>query len=69
MLPIAGPWLRLIDALAYAKKLQPRTVIPIHDGIIRNFMLQRMYDNMCHPQFEEAGIEFRPLAPHEFLET
>ncbi|MBF6237855.1 MBL fold metallo-hydrolase [Nocardia otitidiscaviarum] len=31
-LPISGPWMRIADAIDYAAALQPRVVIPIHDG-------------------------------------
>ncbi len=64
LLPIAGPWCRLVDALDYAKKLQPRLCIPIHDGIIKEFMLERMY-SMCSAKLKESGIEFKPLALHD----
>lgn len=65
-LPIAGPWIRLVDALAFAKKLKPKHVIPIHDAIIKEFMLERIYA-MCRAALEKEGIAFHPLALEETL--
>ena len=36
-LPLAGPWATLTEAVNFAKKMKPKTVIPIHDGIIKDF--------------------------------
>jgi len=60
-LPIAGPWCRLVDALEFAKTIGPKTTIPIHDGIIKEFMLERMYA-MCKTKLSEKSIVFHPLA-------
>ena len=60
-LPIAGPWATMVAALELVDKLKPKTVIPIHDAIIKDFMLERMYDRMLKPLLEERGIVFRPL--------
>lgn len=65
-LPVAGPWMRLVDALAFAKKLKPKHVIPIHDAIIKDFMLERIYA-MCRTALEKDGITFHPLALGETL--
>lgn len=65
-LPVAGPWMRLVDALAFAKKLKPKHIIPIHDAIIKDFMLERIYA-MCHAALEKDGITFHPLALGETL--
>jgi L-ascorbate metabolism protein UlaG (beta-lactamase superfamily) len=60
-LPIAGPWLRLPDALHYAIRVKPKFAFPIHDGIIRtdigNFALT-LGEKILKPR----GIEFRPMA-------
>ena len=67
-LPIAAPWLRLVDALMYGRSLAPRTVIPIHDAIIKDFMLERIYA-MAKTTLEKYGIAFQPLAPGETTQT
>ncbi len=66
-LPIAGPWIRLVDALAFAIKLKPKHVIPIHDAIIKDFMLERMYA-MCKAALEKEDIAFHPLGLGDILE-
>lgn len=59
-MPVAGPWLRLIDSLELAKRLKPQMVIPIHDAIIKDFMLERIY-MMCETYLKKEGIRFEPL--------
>lgn len=34
-LPVAGPWMRLEEAIEYAKVVKPRVVFPVHDGMLR----------------------------------
>ena len=36
-LPVAGPWMRMKDALEYAKALKPRTSFPVHDAFIHDW--------------------------------
>ncbi len=59
-LPVAGPWSHLADGIDFAKRLKPRVVIPIHDAIIKDFMLERIYA-MCDTALKSEGIEFHPL--------
>ena len=60
-LPIAAPWLRAVDSIAFAKDIKPQHVIPIHDTIVKDFMLERMYSGMIGPKLEKEGIAFHPL--------
>ena len=34
-LPIAGPWMKLSEAVDYAKQLSPRITFPVHDGMLQ----------------------------------
>lgn len=36
-LPVAGPWMRMKDAIDYTKVLKPRICFPVHDAIIQTF--------------------------------
>ncbi len=36
-LPVAGPWMRMKDALLYAQALKPRTSFPVHDAFIHEW--------------------------------
>jgi len=67
-LPIAGPWATLNDGMAMTARLKPKIVIPIHDAIIKDFMLSRMYDVMLKPALAEANIDFRVLALNEEIQ-
>lgn len=66
-LPVAGPWSRLADGVDFAKALRPRIVIPIHDWIIKDIFLERIY-GMCRAVFAKEGIQFQPLGLGEGLE-
>lgn len=66
-LPIAGPWLTLVEAFAFARALEPKMVIPAHDVIIKDFFLERMYE-MCDFVFEKERIRFVRLPLGETLE-
>lgn len=67
-LPVAGPWLKLVEAIELAYLLKPKIVIPIHDWIIKDVMLDRIYA-MCQNKFESHGIAFKPLKLGEKLEV
>lgn len=34
-LPVAGPWLKLSEAIDYAVALKPKVCFPVHDGILK----------------------------------
>jgi L-ascorbate metabolism protein UlaG (beta-lactamase superfamily) len=36
-LPVAGPWMRMKDALVYAQLLKPRISFPVHDAFIQDW--------------------------------
>lgn len=36
-LPVAGPWMKLSDAINYAKNIRPRICFPVHDAILQDF--------------------------------
>ena len=67
-LPVVAPWLRLVDALGFADTLKPKKVIPIHDAIMKDFMLERIYA-MCANHFTKQGIDFHSLQLEEKLEV
>lgn len=67
-LPIAGPWARLVDAVDMIDRLQPEVVIPIHDWVVKDVMLQRMY-GMLKSVCDQREIIFRPVEPGEVLDN
>ncbi len=34
-LPVAGPWMRLLEAIDYALEIKPKTCFPMHEGILK----------------------------------
>lgn len=34
-LPVAGPWMKLEEAVEYAKLIKPKAIFPVHDGMLR----------------------------------
>lgn len=36
-LPVAGPWIKVSEAIDYALKIKPNICFPVHDGILVNF--------------------------------
>jgi L-ascorbate metabolism protein UlaG (beta-lactamase superfamily) len=63
-LPVAGPWMKMSEALDYAILLKPKLVFPVHDGILRT-------PGMFHPQAQkvlnENHIEFTSVVNGEDL--
>ncbi|QQR78972.1 MAG: MBL fold metallo-hydrolase [Candidatus Moraniibacteriota bacterium] len=34
-LPVSAPWMRIEEAIEYAKAIKPKAVFPVHDGMLR----------------------------------
>ena len=34
-LPVSGPWVKIADAVEYAKMLKPKICFPVHDGMLK----------------------------------
>ena len=66
-LPVAGPWMKISEAIDFAKLVKPRTAFGVHDGMIvqgfGNFAAM-MLQNFLKPD----GIEYVALAPGETKE-
>lgn len=59
-LPTAGPWMKIGEAIDFAKKLKPRVAFPVHDGMIVpqfGIFATRMLQNFL----KEDNIEFMAL--------
>ncbi len=65
-LPIAGPWMKIREAVDYVLTVKPRHVIPVHDGMLKTAVPQhRLLESVLPP----AGIQFLPAelaTPMEF---
>ena len=65
-LPVAGPWMKLPEAIDYALELKPKTCFPVHDGILKS----PGSTHLIPPKvLEPKGIKFMVLEidkEHEF---
>lgn len=65
-LPVAGPWMRLAEAIDYALEIKPKTCFPVHEGILK----QPGSTHAIPPKvLEPNGIKFVVLEidkEHEF---
>ena len=66
-LPVAGPWMKISEAIDFAKKIKPRVAFGVHDGMIvagfASFVAQ-MLSGFLKPN----GTEFVALASGETKE-
>ena len=54
-LPVAGPWVKIGDAIRYALEVKPRVAFPVHDGGLVNGGMAHRTPSMVLPKY---GIEF-----------
>lgn len=66
-LPIAGPWMRLKEAIEYAMTIKPRTSFPVHDGVLVEGFRARVGE-MTQSILGEQGIGFVALKDGETRE-
>ncbi|MEL7978182.1 MBL fold metallo-hydrolase [Isoptericola sp. F-RaC21] len=63
--PVAGPWMKLAEAVDYVRQVSPRVAVPIHDAILNDAghgLVDRLVGGL-------GGAEYRRLAPGEPLEV
>lgn len=63
-LPIAGPWLKISEAIDYAKALRPKVVFPVHDGMLKFNAPTRAIPKTF---LEPLGIRFVPCEDGEVV--
>ena len=64
-LPVCAPWLRLADAIDFAKRLKPRLCFPIHDGMLKHV---GPFYNLPQVNLEPEGIAWQVLEPGKMYE-
>lgn len=57
-LPVAGPWMKLSEAIEYAKAVKPKKVFPVHDGMLRQGIELGPTRRIPTMLLEPRGIEF-----------
>lgn len=65
-LPVAGPWLKISEAVDYAEAVKPKVCFPVHDGMIKeNF---NFAGRMLTPILEKSDIKFLPMNASDSVE-
>jgi L-ascorbate metabolism protein UlaG (beta-lactamase superfamily) len=59
-LPVSAPWTSELRAAEFAVAMRPKHVIPIHDGHMKSFFQERMYERF-KAALEKSGTVFHPL--------
>lgn len=68
-LPVAGPWMKLEDAIEYAKLIKPKVVFPVHDGMLRQGIELGPTRRLPTLLLEPLGIKFVDItegSTHDF---
>lgn len=64
-LPVAAPWMKLAQAIDYAKELKPKICFPVHDGMLKIIgPVHRLPESILTPE----GIQFTVLEEGEGYE-
>jgi L-ascorbate metabolism protein UlaG (beta-lactamase superfamily) len=64
-LPVSGPWMKMSEAIEYAKTLKPKVCFPVHDGFLK---FGGPFHLMPQKLLPPAGIAFEILADGETKE-
>lgn len=66
-LPLMAPWTTELEVAAFAHRISPQQIIPIHDGYAKDFFLKQRYENF-EKHFAKSGIKFHLISkPGEFV--
>lgn len=68
-LPVAGPWMRIEEAIEYAKTIKPKAVFPVHDGMLRQGIQLGPTRRIPKMLLDPLGIEYVDMtegATHDF---
>lgn len=57
-LPTGGPWMKVSEAIDYAKALKPKVVIPIHDAMYTGEVRETSIPRWIGAPLEADGIKF-----------
>jgi L-ascorbate metabolism protein UlaG (beta-lactamase superfamily) len=60
-LPMMAPWATELQIFDFAVRMAPETVVPIHDGFVKDFFLRSRYENF-DKFLAKQNIEFRAMA-------
>jgi L-ascorbate metabolism protein UlaG (beta-lactamase superfamily) len=62
ILPTMAPFATELKIADFADRLQPKRILPVHDGFAKDFFMKQRYDNYIK-HFDEKGIRFINIKP------
>lgn len=65
--PNGGPWSTTLQSVEFLKQVRPKIALPIHDGMHKDFWLERLNDSM-YEWSSELGVEYRVLSTKDSIE-
>lgn len=57
LVPEVAPWMKASEAVEYIQRVEPKMVIPVHDGLLSE-MGKNIYDNFLRAACGEVGAEY-----------
>jgi L-ascorbate metabolism protein UlaG (beta-lactamase superfamily) len=60
ILPVTAPFLTEVEALAFARRMEPKQVLPVHDGYVKDFFRKGRYDTY-EDYLKKDGIRFHRM--------
>ena len=67
LLPVYAPWCKIAEVIDYARAVNPRLSVPIHDALLSEVGLS-LVDRLLGPQGPGIGADYRRLGPADWLE-
>lgn len=58
--PVAGPWCKVSEAIAFIEAVAPKVVTPVHDAVLSDAGIAVTYPHFSR-ELEARGIMFKPL--------
>lgn len=62
-LPVAGPWMKLSEAVDYALEIKPSICFPVHDGILNPAVAAGVTLTLPKKILESSGVQYAGLTP------
>jgi len=66
-LPVAGPWMRIDEAIDYALQMRPKMCFPVHDGMLQPDRLGPVHA-LPEKLLDAEGIQFFPMVAGDIRE-
>jgi L-ascorbate metabolism protein UlaG (beta-lactamase superfamily) len=68
-LPVSGPWMKIEEAIEYAKAVNPKKVFPVHDGMLKQGIELGPTRRVPKAILEPLGIEYLDLVEGAIIEV